>query len=67
MIQVSTSITKSIVVLYQWEMLQKYGGSYSEQLSVSLDDEQHGSVPTMDNCTHCTVCKQTNKQPGDLK
>ena len=35
--------------------------------TVSVDNEEHDSVPVVDNSVYCHVCEQTFNRPGDLK
>ena len=35
--------------------------------TVSVDNEEHNSVPAVGNSVYCHVCKQTFNRPGDLK
>ena len=35
--------------------------------TVSVDNEEHGSAPTVNNGVHCLVCEQTFGWFGDLK
>ena len=35
--------------------------------AVSVDNEEHDSVSTVDNCVYCAVCEHTFSRPGDLK